>query len=54
MIIQSLADRGVLPNTTAALQARWCAAASLLTSLRLDGAAHNKSAKVAGRQSSAG
>lgn len=47
-IAQSLADHVVLPNTTAALQARWCAAGAPLTTLWLDGVAHNETAKVAG------
>jgi hypothetical protein len=47
-IAQSLADHVVLPNTTAALQTRWCAAGARLTTLWLDGVAHNETAKVVG------
>ena len=48
LIVQSLSDEVVLPNTTALLNQRFCAARADLTTLWLDQVQHQNTANVAG------
>ncbi len=48
LIIQGTADQVVIPNTTALLEQKWCAAGSNLTSVWLGGQGHNHMGEMGG------